>query len=200
VSHDNNILIGSVAGGGTVNIDQRQATETKHIEYTVAQDSVEWLPKSQVYRGVFAFYASLSLPVLAVVANALGVLAFFGVQTRWVLFVVIPLALIGAFLSMSSRKLAETAFRPNEAQFINGRWVERDDDGNYLLYRKTAPCIYPKCSGTVFIRPAPPREVPNHTSVGVCDVGSFRHTYTVDFNGIGYPHQFDWRPMEESRS
>jgi hypothetical protein len=66
-----------------------------------------------------------------------------------------------------------------------------------MSYIKRAKCIYPKCDGFVFVVPAPPREKHNHLVVGKCSVGGIRHTYTFDFNGIGYPQQFDWSPPDE---
>lgn len=32
------------------------------------------------------------------------------------------------------------------------------------------------------------------------NVGGHRHTYTVDYDGIGYPKEFDWRPREQRES
>lgn len=197
MTHDNNVSIGSIGTGSTVNIAQHQAPNAPHIEYAVAADSIERVSSEEANKSALGFYGSLSLPILAIVADGLGVLSFLGVQTSWVLAVLLPLAAFGAYLTSAKRKLTTTTFGSNEALFIDGRWAEQEQDGSYLLYRKTAPCIYPKCSGTVFIQPAPPRERPNHTLVGVCDVGVHRHTYTVDFNGIGFPAQFDWKPLEE---
>jgi hypothetical protein len=197
MAHDNNINIGSIGTGNTVNINQQQVPDARHIEYSIAEESVQHLSKPDVNKSVIAFWASTSLPVLAIVADSLGVLSFLGIQTLWVLAVVVPIAVVGAALTNGNRKIAERSFKANEAWFIDGRWVEEDDTGNFVLYRKVAPCVYPKCSGAVAIVPAPPRELGNHTLVGVCNVGGHRHTYTVDYNGIGYPAQFDWRPIEK---
>ena len=203
MTNNNNINIGSVGGvGNTVNIAQHHAPTNPHIEYTVSSDTVEHLSQSVVNKGALGFYGSLALPIFAIVADGLGFLSFLGIQTRWVLAVLIPIAVIGALLTNTKRKIATSSFASNEARYIDGRWVELDPEGGYMLYKKTAPCIYPKCSGTVFIQPSPPRERHNHALVGVCDTGGNRHTYTVDFNGIGFPQDFDWRPIpiEEAKS
>jgi hypothetical protein len=200
MTHDNQVNIGSVGTGNTISITQTQAPDAPHIEYMVDKKSVRNLSKTYVNKGVFAFYGALLLPILAIVADALGVLSFLGVQTRWVMAVVLPAAIFGALLNNTRRKIAQTTFNPNTAAFIDGNWIEQDERGGYIRYQKTAPCIYPKCSGTVFVRTAPPRELPNHTLIGVCNVGGHRHTYTVDFNGIGFPEQFDWRPIEDKHN
>lgn len=196
MSHDNNVSIGSIGSGNTVNIAQHQTPSDPRIEFAVAAHSVEHVSSRDANKGALAFYGSLSLPVLAIVADGLGVLSFLGIQTMWVLAVLLPVAVVGAALTNEKRKLATANFKQGEARFFDGRWAEQEDDGSYVLYRKTAACIYPKCSGTVHIQPAPPRELPNHTLVGVCDVGARRHTYSIDFNGIGFPEQFDWRAPE----
>lgn len=198
--HNNNIHIGSIGNGNTVNIAQNQAPGTPHLEYEVQEESLRHLPKSEVGKGVLAFWASISLPVLAIVANSLGVLSFLGIQPLWALAVVFPIAVVGAAVTNGKRNIAEHSFKPNEAWFIDGQWVEKDNNGDYILYRKAAPCIYPKCTGSVAIVPAPPRERGNHTLVGVCSIGRNRHTYTVDYNDIGFPAQFDWRPIEKQES
>lgn len=200
MTHDNNIHIGSIGTGNTVNIAQHQAPSTPHLEYEVLEESLRCLPEPEVRKGVLAFWASTSLPVLTIVADSLGVLSFLGIQTMWALAVVVPIAVVGAAVTNGKRKIAAHSFKPNEAWFIDGQWVEKDDNGDYVLYRKVAPCIFPKCTGSVAIVPAPPRERGNHAFVGVCNIGGYRHTYTVDYNGIGFPAQFDWRPIEKKES
>ena len=200
MARDNQVSIGSVGTGNTISITQAQAPDAPHIEYTVDERSVQHLSKAYINKGAFAFFGALLLPVLAIAADALGVLSFLGIQTKWVMAVVLPVAVFGSLLNNTRRKIATTAFNPNTAMFIDGHWVEQDERGGYIRYQKTAPCIYPRCSGTVFVRTAPPREQPNHTLIGVCNVGGHRHTYTVDFNGVGFPEQFDWRPIEEKRN
>lgn len=161
MAHDNNVHIGAAATGTTINIAQHQAREEKpHVEYSLIADSIERLPKSTVNRGALAFFASLFIPILGIVADGLGVLSYVGIQiSKWqVLAVLVPVAIVGTALTKTKLKIAITKFDSNKAWFIDGRWVRRDDDGDYVTYRKTAPCIYPKCSGTVTVQPAPPRD------------------------------------------
>ena len=202
MTHDNNIHIGSIGTGNTINIAQHQASPstTSYLEYKMLKESLQYQSKSKVNKGALAFWISASLPILAIVADSLGVFSFLGIQSLWALAVVVPFAVLGATLTNGKRKIAEHSFKPNEAWFINGQWVEKDDHGDYVMYRKVASCIYPKCTGAVSIVPAPPRERGNHTVVGVCSVGGNRHTYTVDYNGVGFPMQFDWRPIEKQES
>lgn len=200
MANDNNVTIGTMGSSNSIYISQNQNETPGHIEYEIIPNSIERISRETANRGTLSFFGSVALPVLAVVADVLGVFSFLGIQTKWVLSIVLPIALIGALLNNSKWKLSTTFFRSNEARFINGKWVEKSESGDFVLYRKSASCIYPKCQGTVQIQPAPPREHPNHSLVGVCDIGGYRHTYTVDFNGVGYPQQFDWRPIEENKS
>ena len=199
MANDNNINVESIGGiGNTINIAQHHAPTTPHIEYTISSGTVEHLSQPEVRNGALVFYGSLALPILAIISDGLGFLSFLGIQSKWVLAVLFPIAVIGALLTSTKGKIAALFFfDSNKQRFINGRWVKPNSQGGYVLYKKTAPCIYPKCSGTVFIRTAPPRERHNHDLVGVCDTDGIRHTYTVDANGIGFPQNFDWRPKEE---
>lgn len=196
MANDNTVSFGTVGSGNTINVTQRQDSGAPHIEYRIANNSVERLAASEVHQGALVWVGSIALPILALVADSVGVLAFLGFQTKWVLAVVVPFAICGAILTNTKRKMAFASFSPKVAHFIDGRWVEKEGDGSYARYTKAAKCIYPKCQGTVYIQQAPVREHPNHTLVGVCDVGGHRHTYTVDFNGVGFPQQFDWRELE----
>jgi hypothetical protein len=198
--NNNNVNIGSIGAGNTVNITQKQTPDARHVEYSMVDGSIQHLSRSEINKGALTFWISASLPVLAIVADGLGVLSFLGLQTLWALAVVVPVAFVGAAITNGKRKIAEHSFIENEAWFIDDRWVEQNDDGDYFLYKKVATCIYPKCSGSVAIVPAPPREQGNHTLVGVCSVGGHRHTYTIDYNCIGFPEQFDWRPIEKRES
>lgn len=199
MANNNNFTVGSAGNGNIFNVVQHQEPKASYVEYDVAHDSIEHLSRSHVHGRAFLFFASFVLPILGLLADGLGVLTFLGIQSKWAFTVLVSAAIVGTFLTNTKRKIATAGLERNRAIYIDGSWVEREDGGGYLLYRRTAKCIYPKCSGTVFIRPAPPREKPNHTLVGVCDLGNHRHTYTVDFNGIGFPLQFDWRPIEEHK-
>jgi Putative DNA-binding domain len=84
-----------------------------------------------------------------------------------------------------------------EASFIGqGRLMKNDNEGGYLIYNPTAPCIYPCCNeGKIVISDAPPREVSRigRTFIGVCSVAGKDHSYRLDYILVATPEQFDWR-------
>jgi hypothetical protein len=84
MTHDNNVHIGSAATGNTINISQHQGREEKrHVEYSPIANSIERVSQATVKRGALAFFASLSLPILGIVADTLGILSYVGVQARF---------------------------------------------------------------------------------------------------------------------
>lgn len=89
---------------------------------------------------------------------------------------------------------------PDHAVFIKDKFWTRDQGGNFIIYQKNASCSYPYCHGEIILRPPPSREKANHALVGICTIGDKLHSYTVDTNGIGYPHKFDWKEEPESSS
>jgi Putative DNA-binding domain len=85
-----------------------------------------------------------------------------------------------------------------ENSFVGrGRFMSLDDNKNsYLIYKLTAPCIYPCCyEGKIVVTDAPPREIVRlgKTFVGVCSVCGKDHSYRIDFNLVATRDQFDWR-------
>jgi hypothetical protein len=87
MTHDNNVSIGSVGTGNTIHISQNQTPSAPHIEYEIIPNSIEHVPSRDAYRDALGFYGSLSLPILGIVADGVGVLSFLGLQTKWVLAV-----------------------------------------------------------------------------------------------------------------
>lgn len=160
------------------------------------------MSRGSVIKGAAAFFLSLpvlALAVMSIVADALGILSYFNVESKILAYVVMAVAMGAVMLCNGKRKMATTSIPPDQARFIDGRWVERDESGDYLLYRNTAPCNYENCKGTVRIQLPPPREQHNHDLIGVCDLGGKQHTYRVDFNGVGERQHFDWRPLEQNK-
>lgn len=202
MSDDNKINIGSIGDANHISIAQHQSAERTNVQFVIDPNSVERLSRSSVNKGAVAFFLSLptlALSVMAILADALGVLSYFNVESKILAYIIAAIAMGGVVLCNTKRKIATTSIPPEQARFIDGRWVERDESGDYLLYRNTAPCGYKNCSGTVRIQTPPPRERHNHDLIGVCDIGGKQHTYRVDFNGVGEREHFDWRPVEENK-
>jgi hypothetical protein len=200
MANDNCISVGSIGDSNHIHIEQLQQHGVPRIKYQPLAASVRHVSRDSVLRGVMGYYASWALLAVPFVADGLGILTFLGVQTLWAVLAVLPFAVAGAAITNPQRQIAEATSSPGVAHFIGSQWVERDENGDYLLYRKTARCTYPGCDGTVVVRPAPAREQPNHSLVGECNVGGKQHTYTIDFNNHGVPRFFDWRPLEERAS
>jgi hypothetical protein len=198
MANDNSISIGSIGNSNHIHIEQLQQAGVPRIKYEPVAASLQHMSREAVFRGTIGYYASWALLAVPLLADGLGILGFFGVQTLWAVVAVLPF--VGAATTNPQRKIAEAPFSPGVANFIGNQWVERDEGGDYVLYRKTARCTYPGCNGDVVVRPAPERERPNHTLVGECSVGGKQHTYTIDFNGHGLPRSFDWRELEERAS
>lgn len=202
MSDGNRINIGSIGDANHINIAQNQAPERTSIQFVIDPRSVERLSRGSVIKGAVGFFLSLpalALSVMSILADALGILSYFNVESRILAYLIMAVAMAGVMLCNGKRKMATASIAPDQARFIDGRWVERDESGDYLLYRNTAPCNYENCHGTVRIQTPPPREQHNHDLIGVCDIGGKQHTYRVDFNGIGERQHFDWRPLEQNK-
>jgi Putative DNA-binding domain len=84
----------------------------------------------------------------------------------------------------------------NEANYIgNGRLMEDNREGSYLIYNPTAACIYPCCNeGKIVLSDAPPMEFSKTGKkyIGVCTIARKDHSYRIDYNRVATPAQFDW--------
>lgn len=197
---DNSVDISGTITDSTISVNQNQdgnqsISETE-IEYEVDENSYREVSGETYKKPTKIFYISLGVLALGVLADMAGILAYLGFNQGIVILVLAPVCLLIAVITKNDRWVNDLV-NDNKSYYLNGQWYEKLPGDNVAIYYKRAKCIYPKCEGVVNIVPAPPRENPNHTLVGKCSLGGLQHTYTVDFNGIGYPHKFDWRPLPQ---
>lgn len=202
MSDDNIFDISGTVTNSSVTVNQNQggnqSITAPHIEYVIDDATIHDFPSDWHDKKNAFFLGTAAITVLGSLADILGVLSYFGIEKGMAMFVLVPFSLIVMFITQNDRWLAALK-ADGTAQFKNGLWYERRPDGNFQSYTKKAKCLYPKCNGFVYLVTAPPREEPNHKVIGVCSVGGLRHTYSRDFNGIGYPQEFDWRPIEQEK-
>jgi hypothetical protein len=116
----------------------------------------------------------------------------------WVFFLAIPTIAIFCWFNGEAMYLYSKRPRSSEeASFVGqGNLMEDDGKGSYLIYRRTASCIYPCCKkGKIVLTNAPPREVSRlcKTFVGVCSIAGTDHSYYVNRIWVATPDKFDWR-------
>jgi hypothetical protein len=200
-SKSNSVDISGTLTNSPVTVNQGQdgvhGISSRHVDYVLDEGSARILPRQPAKHMSTIYICTLCVSALGIIADVLGVLAHLGLEKGVSIIVLIPASLLVAFISNHDRWLMALG---EGAHFKNGFWYEKLPDGDFVSYVKHAKCIYPKCEGLVHVVPAPPRERPNHSLVGKCSIGGVRHTYTVDYNGIGYTREFDWRPLPEEES
>jgi len=180
------------------NQDGIQSITNKHVEYVIDEGTVRVFPQKPAEKMNALFIVVVAISSLGLLADILGILSYIGIQKGTAVLMLGPICLLVALITKNDRWLVSLPAN-GTAHFKDGLCYEKLSDGNFISYIKRAKCTYPKCDGLVHIVPAPPRERPNHSLVGKCSVGGVRHTYTVDYNGIGYPREFDWRPLEPEK-
>jgi hypothetical protein len=204
---DNSVDISGTITDSTISVNQNQdGTQSIHeteIEYEIDENSYREVSADAYKKPTKIFYISVGVLGLGVLADIAGVLTYIGLNIGMglVLLVLAPICYLIAIITKDDRWVNNLNY-DKKSYYRKGQWFEKLSDGNVAIYYKRAKCIYPKCEGSINIVPAPAREHPNHTLVGKCNLGDVQHTYSVDFNGIGYPHKFDWRslPQETSRA
>jgi SEFIR domain len=82
----------------------------------------------------------------------------------------------------------------------NGRLIEDYCEDSYLIYKRTAACLYDFCEGKIVLSKAPPREIEKigKTFVGICSEGGTDHSHFVDSIWVAIKKNFDWRDPERN--
>jgi len=197
-SRRNTVDVSGSVIGSNISVNQNQdGTQSIHdrsIDYEVDESSYKVISSEPARRSLLIFYITLGIATLGVLADIAGLLAYIGIGQGLILIILAPICWLVSLITKHDRWLADLP-EDGQSHYNQGQWYEKLDNGNVAIYLKKAKCIFPRCGGVVNIIPAPAREQPNHTLVGRCSLGGVQHTYTVDFNGVGYPKQFDWRPL-----
>lgn len=96
--------------------------------------------------------------------------------------------LLASYNVKAWRRYRHRPYVQNEAFYLgDGQFMEIDEDGrSWWLYRHSAPCIYPHCSGSIKVVNAPPRErqLRQRIFVGVCSKWGTEHSYRLDGEGL----------------
>ena len=166
----------------------------KMIEYLRDTSTVRTITKNKINFRVKLYFGEVSLVSLVIYLFHL-----FGFDPFWLLLIFI---LAIAIVSMVNLEYLYCFFKlknDGKAYFKWGNFYEKLDSGDCEKHVKYAKCIYPKCNGLVRIQVPPIKEQENHAFIGVCTEGGKRHTYTVDYHGIGFVQQFDWSKSEQKK-
>ncbi|MFD2167219.1 hypothetical protein ACFSJY_13260 [Thalassotalea euphylliae] len=198
---NNSVDISGTVTGSNISINQNQdgnqAISDTEIEYKIDENTYREVSGETYKKSANVFYISLGLLALGVLADFAGILAYLGFNQPVVLLVLAPICWLIAKITEDDRWVNGLS-QDNKSYYREGSWYEKLPNGNVAIYDKRAKCVYPRCEGTINIVPAPPRERPNHSLIGKCSLCGVQHTYTVDYNGIGYPQKFDWRPQPQN--
>jgi hypothetical protein len=143
---------------------------------------------------------------VAYFADWIGILSYLELPKFFVIFVGfsagMTLTLIGALITPKSFAsldcwVSSKFTKRGEAKLVGlNRFIEVEENGNYLTYCYTAPCIYPRCGGKIVVEKLPPREQHRGGLAGICSVADKAHSYLIDYNAVATPRELDWRPKD----
>lgn len=202
-NNSNNIQIGNAGSGNVINVVQNQP-RSDHTQLVLDEKSVREYEKATLKNdsniGLAKFSGSGLLGALGFLSDSIGVSSYFGFSLWWLFLVGI---FIGSLLAIphlrSLQILNGLPNKKNEANFIgNNELVQESDNGKITVYHRSATCIYPNCTGTIILSPAPEREQTalGKNFVGICSLAGRDHSYRIDYIWNAFPAHFDWRPVE----
>ncbi len=202
-SNNNSIEISGTITDSTISFNQNQdnlqSFKGERVEYKVDEKSYQEVDGGKYRKAANIYYLSIAIASLGILADVAGIFSYLNlhVGSLVVFFIFCPMCVLVAVLTKNNRWISRLN-ADGKSYYRDGQWYEKLNNGDVAKYRKVAKCTYPKCNGIINVVSAPPRERPNHNVVGVCSVGEFQHTYTMDYNSIGHLCKFDWRPIQKN--
>jgi hypothetical protein len=183
------------------------AVPPNYVQLQIDPDSMRRYSKTEVERrsarGIIYIATSFLLATSPIFADWLGILDRFGVPDGISPVAAMVIAGVG-YLLLRGQEAVEfvrwrrlLSKRPNEPHPIDlQRFLQLDDEGNYLVYSRSAPCLYPKCNGKIVAEKLPLHEQHRDGLAGVCSVAGKAHSYLIDSNLVATPRDLNWRPPD----
>lgn len=195
--NSNNFQIGRAGTGNTFNVSHGSRSlrdEVIPLSVNVRSRQVPITNEAVTRRSLVTIFLSVILPLVALLADVLGILAAFHLNNAW--FWPIYGGLVGIFIRSNWDHL-QIFFRRGEIKrkdtYIgDSKIAHLNSNGTFTLYKRTARCRYPNCNGFIEIVTPPPKEKERCFLAGKCTVCGIAHSYRVDPNWIAYPYDLDW--------
>jgi hypothetical protein len=202
-NHSNNMQIGAAGVGNTFNVNQSSGSfRDGFVSLSESPNSRQTpITKEAVTRRAWITILSAILPMVALFADLLGIFGTLKFDYTWFLPIYVVLVMV---LALSNLDHIRIFFRRREIKkrdtYVGaGKIAHLNSSGTFTLYRRTARCIYPKCSGFIEITAPPQKEVQRCFLVGKCTDCGIVHSYKVDPNWVAYPDDIDWSEDKPSR-
>jgi hypothetical protein len=199
---NNNVMIGTADAGAHVTVVQQQSGGGKQSVQPVEYDKtlrVEVFTSRQVIGRAVTAASAFVVAGIAIFSDLLQAAAAFGLTKLQIAVPIVLACLLTIAVTLRHARMLLLPADDKQDHYLLRRWVHKGSDGVYQLFDKEGRCTHPHCNGVIRIDPAPARERGNHLLAGVCSLGGRLHTYTVEHNGIGWPHEFDWREPDPKR-
>jgi hypothetical protein len=201
-----------INAGRDIYIYDQSTAGANYVQLGIDQDSIQRYPKAEVerqaLRGGIIVAVGLVPSFTASFADLLGILSYFGIPRFSTIVVSLPVGLVLATLSAAILRenfnslhywVRSKFLKVNEGKYIEpDKFLTVNEEGDYLTYCYTAPCLYPRCMGRIVVKKLPPREYERCGAgfAALCTVADQAHSYFVDYNLVATPKDLDWRPLD----
>lgn len=141
-----------------------------------------------------------------IIADIVGISIGFGISPL-ISFIICLIG--GVFLAMKHHDsfwiYKNRPKHSNVSNFIGkNRIIQEDENRMYwLIYSRSADCIYSHCDGKIIVDWAPEREkkMRDRPYVGICSKCGREHSYRLDYNWVATKApDMDWKPTENQDS
>jgi len=192
----NNFQIGKAGNRNTFNINQNSRSFRDEAVQLLKKNSSHQseITDNAVTRRSLITILSATLPLVALLADVLGIFVALNIDTTWFILVYIILVII---LGLSNQDHFRIFFKRRKIKrkdtYVGGGKIAHlNSNGTFVLYEKTARCLYPNCQGFIELVAPPQKEQGKLFLAGKCTEGGISHSYKIDPNWVAYPCDLDW--------
>ncbi|MUJ20606.1 hypothetical protein [Aliivibrio fischeri] len=183
---------------GVVNI----GTVQKYVGLKSPENEVPIREITSESQGKFivGFVLMCAVPMIGFIADISALHPFLNFPLWYYVIAVVFIAVCTFIFFYDNYKICnvDAPSYPEFKHLHSDRLVSRVE-GGYKIFTYACPCIYPNCSGKVYISESPERYNGNYHLYAKCSLAKEQHSYGLDCNLIAYPADIDWRPKEPTK-
>jgi hypothetical protein len=192
-------LSNSPLTNSTIVLNQSQSdisySQKKRVQLRVVDESITRISKKDTKKAIFKAILSSLLPILAILANILGLSSYFNLNNISVGFVIF--FSIFAFILINHKNVIKlwlifSIQSDQKSHFMANQFHEKDKDGNIISYQVTGQCLEPHCNGQIIVTLPPNQKINRLNHIGTCTEAGIQHTYEIDYNFSAKQVDFDW--------
>jgi hypothetical protein len=192
----NNFQIGKAGTGNTFNVNQNSRYFRDEAVQLLKRNTSHQpeITNEAVTRRSLITLLSATLPLVALLADVLGIFVALNIDITWFIPVYVILVTILLLSNLDHVRIffKRRKIKRKDTYIGGGKIAHLNSNGTFSLYERTARCLYPNCQGFIEVVAPPQKEQGKFFLAGKCTECGTSHSYKIDPNWVAYPCDLDW--------